>query len=44
MKFTFRYLEKRINETSALVDELYGKMPYARLIKSVPGFGKFLSV
>ena len=41
---TYRHLEERIRETSALVDELYGKMPYARLIQSVPGFGKFLSV
>ena len=41
---TYRHLEERIRETNALVDELYGKMPYSRLIQSVPGFGKFLSV
>jgi transposase len=41
---TYRHLEERISETNALVDELYGKLPYARLIQSVPGFGKFFAV
>jgi transposase len=41
---TYRHLQDRICETNALVDELYEKMPYARLIQSVPGFGVFLSV
>jgi len=41
---TYRHLQDRICETNALVDELYEKMPYARLIRSVPGFGVFLSV
>lgn len=41
---TYRHLQDRIRETNALVDELYEKMPSARLIQSVPGFGVFLSV
>jgi len=40
---TYRHLEERISETNALIDDLYGKLPSARLIQSVPGFGKFLS-
>ena len=41
---TYRHLQDRISETNALVEELYEKMPSARLIQSVPGFGQFLSV
>ena len=41
---TYRHLQDRISETNALVDELYGKLPYARLIQTVPGFGVFLAV
>jgi transposase len=41
---TFRHMEERIKESSALVEELYEKLPFARLIHAVPGFGKFLSV
>jgi len=41
---TYHHIEKRINETNALVKELYEKMPSARLIQTVPGFGIFLSV
>ena len=41
---TYRHLEERISETNALVKELYEKMPYARLIQTVPGFGIFLAV
>jgi len=41
---TYRHLEERIRETNALVEELYEKMSSARLIQTVPGFGKFLSV
>jgi transposase len=41
---TYHHFEERINETNALVKELYEKMPYARLIQTVPGFGVFLSV
>ena len=40
---TYRHIEERISETNALVKELYEKMPSARLIQSVPGFGPFLS-
>lgn len=41
---TYHHLEERINETNALVKELYEQMPSAQLIQSVPGFGKFLAV
>jgi transposase len=41
---TCRHLQDRISETNVLVGELYEKMPSARLIQSVPGFGVFLSV
>jgi transposase len=41
---TYRHIEERINETNALVKELYEKMPTARLIQTVPGFGVFLAV
>jgi transposase len=41
---TYDHLEERINETNALVKELYEKMPSGRLIQSVPGFGIFLAV
>ena len=41
---TYRHLEERIGETNALVNELYGTMPSAKLVQTVPGFGQFLSV
>lgn len=41
---TFAHLEERIRETNALVESLYERLPAARLIRTVPGFGKFLSV
>jgi len=41
---TFRHMEERIKESSALVEELYEMLPFVRLIHTVPGFGKFLSV
>ena len=41
---TFRHLKERINETNALVNELYESMPSAKLIQTVPGFSRFLSV
>lgn len=41
---TYRHLQDRVRETNTLVEELYEKMPSARLIQSVPGFGVFLSV
>lgn len=40
----YRHIEERIKESSALVEELYEKLSSARLIHTVPGFGKFLSV
>jgi transposase len=41
---TFRHLEERRKETNGLVEKLYFKIPEARLIHTVPGFGVFLSV
>lgn len=41
---TFAHLEERIRETNTLVESLYERLPEARLIRTVPGFGKFLSV
>jgi len=41
---TYDHLEERINETNALVKELYEAMPSAQLIQTVPGFGIFLAV
>jgi len=41
---TYQHLQERIDETNALVKELYEKMPTARLIQTVPGFGIFLAV
>jgi transposase len=41
---TFTHLEKRRDETNGLVEKLYQEMPEARLIRSVPGYGIFLSV
>jgi len=41
---TYHHLQKCIDETNALVKELYEKMPTARLIQTVPGFGIFLAV
>ena len=44
MLATFEHIEKKIIETSALVEALYERLPEAQLIRTVPGFGKFLSV
>jgi transposase len=41
---TYRHLEERRKETNGLVEKLYFKIPEARLIHTVPGFGVFLSV
>jgi len=41
---TYNHLQERIDETNALVDELYGKMLCAQLIQTAPGFGKFFAV
>ena len=44
MLATFEHIEKKIIETSTLVEALYERLPEAQLIRTVPGFGKFLSV
>jgi len=41
---TFVHLQERRNETNGLVEKHYQEMPEARLIRSVPGYGIFLSV
>jgi len=41
---TYAHLQERIDETNALVKELYQKMPSAQWIQTVPGFGMFLAV
>jgi len=41
---TFTHLQERRDETNGLVEKLYQEMPEARLIRSVPGYGIFLSV
>jgi len=41
---TYQHLEERIKESDALVERLYKEMKEAQLIRTVPGFGKFLSV
>ncbi|MBA7494139.1 hypothetical protein ES702_04712 [subsurface metagenome] len=41
---TFRHLEERRKESSALVEKLYERLPSVQLIRTVPGLGKFLSV
>ena len=41
---TYRHLDERRKETNVLVDKLYLEIPAARLIRTVPGFGVFLSV
>jgi transposase len=40
----YHQLEERVKESDELVESLYNKMPEARLISTVPGFGKFFSV
>ena len=39
-----RHLERRIKESNDLVESLYTRMEEARLIRTVPGFGRFFSV
>jgi transposase len=39
-----RHLERRIKESNDLVERLYTKMEEARLIRTIPGFGRFFSV
>ena len=39
-----RHLERRIKESNDLVEGLYTRMDEARLIRTIPGFGRFFSV
>jgi len=41
---TYRHLETRIEESTALVEKLYEESREAQLVRTIPGFGKFLSV
>jgi len=41
---TYRHLETRIEESTALVGKLYEESREAQLIRTIPGFGKYLSV
>ena len=40
----YRYLEMRIHELTELVEKLYEKSREAQRVRTIPGFGKFLSV
>jgi len=41
---TFRHLEKRAKESAGFVEKLYEESREAQLIRTIPGFGKYLSV
>jgi transposase len=41
---TYRHLETRIEESTALVGRLYEEIREAQLIRTIPGFGKYLAV
>jgi hypothetical protein len=41
---TYRHLETRIGESAALVEKLYEESREAQLIRTIPGFGKYLAV
>jgi transposase len=41
---TYRHLETRIEESTALIEKLYGEIPEAQLIRTIPGFGKYFAV
>lgn len=41
---TDRHLETRIEESAALVDNLYAPIREAQLVRTIPGFGKYLAV
>jgi len=41
---TYRHLETRIAESTALIEKLYEEIREAQLIRTIPGFGKYLSV
>jgi transposase len=40
----YRDLEERIKESDGLVEQLYNELEEARLVRTIPGFGAFLSV
>ena len=40
----YEHLEERVKESDALIEESSSRLPDAQLIRSVPGFGAFLSV
>jgi transposase len=41
---TYRHLETRIGESRAFVEKLYEESREAQLIRTIPGFGKYLAV
>jgi transposase len=41
---TYRHLETRIGESKAYVEKLYEEIREAQFIRTIPGFGKYLSV
>jgi transposase len=41
---TYRHLETRIEESTGLVEKLFEESREAQLIRTIPGFGKYLSV
>jgi transposase len=41
---TYRHLEKRVKESAGFVEKLYEESREAQLIRTIPGFGKYLSV
>lgn len=41
---TYRHLETRIKESTELVEKLFEQIREAQLIRTIPGFGKYLSV
>jgi len=41
---TYRHLETRIGESKAFVEKLYEESREAQFIRTIPGFGKYLSV
>jgi transposase len=41
---TYRHLETRIGESTSFVEKLYEESREAQLIRTIPGFGKYLAV
>ncbi|MFH1945556.1 MAG: IS110 family transposase [Acidobacteriota bacterium] len=41
---TFDHIQRRIRQSDSLVEEIYDNCEEARLIHTIPGFGKFFSV